>query len=92
MEVVSDDKIRELAQRWALLHKLEKNRDKMDGVFKGLSESDQRRVYLCGQRISGGLSPKVLPPSENRKETNEQGKKQRRSTAATSRGAGRHKK
>lgn len=65
METLTDDQVAERAQRWAILHKQEKNRAKMDAVIEGLSPDDQRRVYLCGQRMAGGLPLKVIP-AENK--------------------------
>jgi hypothetical protein len=43
----------------------------MDTVLDGLSEADQRRVYLCGQRIAAGMSPKVIPPLNEKGKENE---------------------
>ena len=50
--------LRDLAKRWAALHSNPKTRSKMDQLLVGLSEADQRKVYLDGQRISGGMPPK----------------------------------
>jgi hypothetical protein len=47
------------AHKWAALHRNPKTRDKMDDVLADLSKADQRRVYLCGQRIAGGLSARL---------------------------------
>lgn len=81
MAALTDDQVAERAQRWAILHKQEKNRAKMDAVIEGLSDHDQRRVYLCGQRMSAGLPLKVIP-AENKngkeKTTNAETKKPRR--------------
>jgi hypothetical protein len=65
---LTTEEVLDRAQRWARMHKIEKYRSKMDDLLAGLSEEDQRRVYLCGQRISGGLPPKVIPASTNGKE------------------------
>ena len=46
------------AKRWAALHSNPKTRSKMDQLLEGLSEADQRKVYLNGQRISKGMPPK----------------------------------
>jgi hypothetical protein len=61
--ILTDEEVAERAQRWARLHKNEKYRNKMDDVLVGLSAADQRRVYLCGQRMAGGLPLKVIPAS-----------------------------
>lgn len=52
-------KIRELAHEWARLHSKANTRDQMDALLVGLPEPMQRKVYLCGQRIAAGLSPKI---------------------------------
>jgi hypothetical protein len=79
MAALTDDQVAERAQRWAILHKQEKNRAKMDAVLDDLSEADARRVYLCGQRMVGGLPLKVIPAdNKNGKEkTNAETKKHR---------------
>ena len=88
-EILNDDQVRARAQRWALLHKLPKNRGKMDEILADLSEADQRRVYLCGQRISAGMTPKVVPAEETGKETinHEPRKQQRKKADATGKSA-----
>ena len=48
------------AREWARLHANPKTRDRMEGVLNGLSNADKRRVVLCGQRIAGGLSVKLV--------------------------------
>jgi hypothetical protein len=58
---LSDDEVLSRAQDWAHLHPKPTTRNKMDEVLSGLSTADQRRVYLCGQRIAGGLKPRVIP-------------------------------
>ena len=63
MKTLTDDEVAARAQQWARLHKNEKYRDKMDDVLTGISKADQRRVYLCGQRMVGGLPLKVIPAS-----------------------------
>jgi hypothetical protein len=50
----------ERAKRWAALHSDPKTRPKMDELLAGLSEADQRKVYLDGQRISKGMQPKYF--------------------------------
>ena len=65
---LTTEEVLDRANRWARMHKLVKYRDKMDDLLIGLSDEDQRRVVLCGQRISGGLPPKVIPASTNGKE------------------------
>jgi hypothetical protein len=82
MESLTNDQVAERAQRWAILHKQEKNRAKMDAILDGLSADDQRRVYLCGQRMSGGLPLKVIPAENkngkektNAEKTNRRGKR-----------------
>jgi len=91
METLTDDQVAERAQRWAILHKQQKNRDKMDAILDGLSAEDKRRVYLCGQRMVGGLPLKVIS-AENRKET-KHGKTQpgKRPNAASNGAAGNQK-
>jgi hypothetical protein len=61
MKVLTDEEVIDRAAKWARLHRNEKRRDRMDECLDGLSKADQRRVYLCGQRIAGGLPPKVIP-------------------------------
>lgn len=61
MKILNDDEVVDRATRWARLHASIKTREKMDAVLDGLSKADQRRVYLCGQRIACGLSVKVIP-------------------------------
>jgi len=74
MPSLTTEEVLDRAQRWARMHKVEKYRPKMDDLLKGLSEADQRRVYLCGQRISGGLPPKVLPAANGKEDKNEKEK------------------
>jgi len=56
--VLTDDKIIDRAKDWAHLHECGRYSE-MDRVIAGLSEKDSRRVILCGQRIRGGLKPKI---------------------------------
>jgi hypothetical protein len=82
---LTNDEVLEKAQRWAFLHKHPENRGKMDAVINGLNAEDQRRVYLCGQRISGGLSPKVIPAADNhRKEVPKKHEPKKESTTKKS--------
>jgi hypothetical protein len=88
-KTLTDDEVRERAQRWARLHKIEKYRPQMDEVLNGLSADDQRRVYLCGQRIAGGLPFKVIPPAQQGKEEADEqtkGKAAKKRPAATAAG------
>lgn len=55
------------AKKWARLHRNEKTRSRMDECLDGISEADQRRVYLCGQRIVAGMPIKVIPLANNQK-------------------------
>jgi hypothetical protein len=57
---LTDDQIVERAREWSRLHLEPLTRGKMDAVLDGLSPADQRRVVLCGQRISGGLEPRIF--------------------------------
>lgn len=56
---LTDAQIIDLAREWARLHENPKTRDKMDAVIEGLSGADARRIYLCGQRIRAGLTPRI---------------------------------
>jgi len=69
-EAITNERVVELAERWARLHATPKLRGRMDAVVEDLSESDARRVILCGQRIAGGLPAKVLPAEVERKPDN----------------------
>lgn len=81
-ETLTDDEVVSRAERWARLHSNQKLRGRMDAVLEGLTDEDQRRVYLCGQRMVAGLPLKVVPAIErntnNGKKTNS---KQRRKAA-----------
>jgi hypothetical protein len=58
------------AERWARFHSKPNLRNRMDECLEGITDADQRRVYLCGQRIAAGLKAKVAdftPPKEERK-------------------------
>jgi hypothetical protein len=57
---LTDEQIIERAREWSRLHLDPLTRGKMDAVLAGLSPADVRRVTLCGQRISGGLEPKIF--------------------------------
>jgi len=86
---LTGDEVLERAQRWAFLHKRPENRPKMDAVLNGLNAEDQRRVYLCGQRICGGLPIKIIPAANNRKEEKDESKdKRKRQSAAAPKSTG----
>jgi len=55
----TEEQLIERARQWVAFHAKEETRDKMDEVLEGLTEADQRRVTLCGQRLSGGLPPRI---------------------------------
>ena len=61
MKTLTDDEVIDRAKKWARLHNNVRLRGRMDECLEGISKADQRRVYLCGQRIVGGLSIKVVP-------------------------------
>lgn len=67
-EPLTNEQVASRAQSWARMHANPNYRDKMDTVLEGLSEADQRRVYLCGQRMAAGLPLKVIPAEPTRKE------------------------
>ena len=67
-EPLSAARVLELAAKWSRLHAKPQWRDRMDECLTGLSESDARRVVLCGQRMAAGLPPKVLPAETPTKE------------------------
>jgi hypothetical protein len=67
---LTNEQVVERARDWAQLHSKEKTRSKMDEVLEGLSSADQRRVYLCGQRIAAGLSAKVIPAAQPKEASN----------------------
>lgn len=79
---MSDDQIIEAAQRWARLYLNPKLRSRMDKVLEEGDEDDRRRIVLCGQRISGGLSIKLVPAATTKEEPSEP---KRRRKAATKR-------
>jgi len=56
---LTDAQIIERANKWAKLHEDPATRPQMDKVIAPLSVNDARRVILCGQRIRGGLKPKI---------------------------------
>lgn len=64
MKILTDDDVIDRAKKWARLHRNEKTRARMDEALEGISKADQRRVYLCGQRIVGGLPIKVIPSAQ----------------------------
>jgi len=68
------------AKDWAHLHRNPKTRPRMDAILDGLSEADQRRVYLCGQRIVGGLPIKVVPSTATTEGVKPNGDTKRRKT------------
>lgn len=76
---MNNDEVIEYARRWAKLHANPKLRGRMDNVIDGLSEEDARRVVLCGQRIAGGLTIKVVPASPKVVETKVESKPKRKS-------------
>jgi len=49
----------ERAHEWAHFHRNPRSRDRMDEALKGLCKADQRKVYLCGQRIAAGLTVRL---------------------------------
>ena len=61
MKILTDDEVKDRAAKWARLHRKPETRSKMDTVLEGISQADQRRVYLCGQRIAAGMDAKVIP-------------------------------
>ena len=61
MKLLTDDEVKDRAAKWARLHRKPETRAKMDTALQGISEADQRRVYLCGQRIAAGMDAKVIP-------------------------------
>lgn len=61
MKILTDDEVKDRAAKWARLHRKPETRSKMDTALEGISQADQRRVYLCGQRIAAGLPAKVIP-------------------------------
>jgi hypothetical protein len=82
-EPLTNEEVLDHAHRWARLYCNPKFRARMDTVLEDLSEDDQRRVYLCGQRIVGGLPEKVLSPTIKERKPNDNNKrKQRRKAAA----------
>jgi hypothetical protein len=82
-EAITDEEVMSRAGRWAKLHSDPKLRGRMDKVIEDLSESDQRRVYLLGQRLAGGLSIKIVPATTEAKRKEPNGKKARGRKAAT---------
>lgn len=56
---LTDPQIIDFAWQWVRLHANPKTRDEMDELVKDLSPADSRRVILCGQRLSAGLSPRI---------------------------------
>jgi hypothetical protein len=85
---LTDDEVINRAERWARLHANPKYRDKMDALLEDLSEVDQRRVRLCGQRIAGGLKPKVLPAATSER-SNSYGNNTNNAKRGKANGAGR---
>lgn len=61
MKILTDDEVKDRASKWARLHRKPETRSKMDTCLEGISQADQRRVYLCGQRIAAGMDAKVIP-------------------------------
>jgi hypothetical protein len=85
-EPITDEEIISRAGRWAKLHSNPKLRGRMDNVIEDLSEEDQRRVYLLGQRLAGGLPIKIVPPAttSERKEPNAKSGKRGKATSERS--------
>ncbi len=77
---LTDDEVIDRAKKWARLHRNEKTRARMDECLAGISTADQRRVYLCGQRIAVGLSIKVVPAASNHEKGDEKHATANRST------------
>ena len=67
--MLTKEEVVERAEEWARLHG-QREFQQMDECLAGLSKDDERRVYLCGQRMAGGLKLRVIPPVE-RKEIDE---------------------
>jgi len=86
---LSTEQVIDRATDWAHYHKSPSTRSKMDDVLDGLSKDDQRRVYLCGQRIAAGMSPKVIPSANHKEATNA---KDHSKTSPAKSGAGGNKK
>lgn len=57
---LTDEQVIDRAKDWVHYYRDPNTRDKMDGIVAGLKPADARAVILCGQRISGGLKPKVI--------------------------------
>lgn len=75
MKSLTDEEVLDRAERWARFHRKPETRSRMDECLKGLTLDDQRRVYLCGQRVAGGLAPKIIPAqSKQREEADEKEK------------------
>lgn len=64
---LTTEEVIDRAKKWARLHRNQNTRAKMDECLAGISTADQRRVYLCGQRIATGLPIKVVPAANNQK-------------------------
>ena len=58
---ISNDEVKDRAEKWVRFYRNLKWRNRMDEALAGLSDEDARRVYLCGQRMAGGLALKILP-------------------------------
>jgi hypothetical protein len=72
MKVLTDEEVVDLAKKWARFHRNPKTRARMDECLEGISKADQRRVYLCGQRVACGMDPKVIPaPASNQQKGKE---------------------
>jgi hypothetical protein len=91
MKPLSDEEVIDRASKWARFHSNIKFRSRMDEVLSDLDEAEQRRVYLCGQRIAAGLTTKVIPAAKiNERSKDEQvtkaqkpkGKQRRKDAAA----------
>ena len=64
---LTTEEVIDRAKKWARLHRNQNTRSRMDECLAGISNADQRRVYLCGQRIATGLPIKVVPAANQEK-------------------------
>ena len=87
MKILTDDEVLDRAGKWARFHRKPETRNRMDECLEGISKADQRRVYLCGQRIAAGIAPKVLPAPASNKETSNGKTKPKAKQAAKRRGS-----
>jgi hypothetical protein len=82
---LDESELRHRAQRWAELHANPKTRAEMDSLLAGLTEAEQRTVYLNGQRLRAGMPYKPVQPTaeQPRKETKHGSTTNHRGTTAT---------